>query len=117
VKRLFSLLLLATLLFQAAYAIAAPYCAHETNGPWHFGHHAHKHVQSGGDASDKQPDGESFGQHADCASCHLGSATFVVASFDQPQDRISDRVAQNEPASAHSLSPPRPERPKWSAAV
>lgn len=119
-KRLLALLLFAILPFQATYALASSYCAHESGAPWHFGHHQHQHkyAQDSGSLDDRSDgSGTSFGQHADCASCHLGVIGLVVAGFDPLIHELAEQVDSNELQSADSLPPPRPERPNWSAAV
>lgn len=102
--------------FQAAYALAANYCAHEPDAAWHFGHHQHKHAQ--GDTPDDHATGKlAAGDHADCVGCHVASVGLLVAQTITLNMSPAAISVAREPLDVHSLPPPRPERPQWFAAV
>lgn len=113
---MFALLLL-VLPFQAVWAAASAYCAHETSaaGSKHFGHHEHQHQAShdsvpAPDDAGGAPGTTSF--HGDCAACHLGCSavtpTLVVAAVTAPPGVQSPAAA----SSYTSYIPAGPERPE-----
>ncbi|RZS86573.1 hypothetical protein EV675_2620 [Pigmentiphaga kullae] len=109
-RRLFVLLLILLVPFQATWAVSARYCEHEAEQvvSSHFGHH--KHVHMGEDV--EQADGG--WSHADCMVCHLvaSHAVFPVLSL-APAGSVT--VALTAPANWLPLSGPvsQPERPQW----
>lgn len=117
-RRLLSIFLLALMLVQFSWALAASYCQHETGAvEMHVGHHEHKHRQAGETTNSGQESKVRFVSliDADCNVCHACSpavaacAVVVAASFWKPlfAPRIAD-LSLSAPS-------PRPERPNWVA--
>lgn len=101
-RRFLALLLLTILGLQSAVAIAARYCAHETeqSASAHFGHHEHQHpAQPSSDPESPQKDA-----HLDCAFCQLSAAQCLQG---QALDGLPGSVscALTEPPSARSPLP------------
>ena len=110
-RRMLAIFLAFALLFQFSWAVAAPYCEHESspNSAVHFGHHVHVHKSMDG----KKLPGGKLAQDDDCAFCHAGHpalmplvATVVAAA--QPA-----AVAFTEPSLGASAPPRPPDRPQW----
>ena len=109
--------MLVALPMQFAFAAAANYCKHETDGSKHVGHHDHQHKSAGGKVSPDPSDrdvqkGTGLGD-PDCEYCHLGAAhTFLQSSTassvvpEQPS-RIEARLRFG------SRDPDTLERPNW----
>ena len=110
-RRGFAFLLTVFLGFQALWAAAAPYCAHEAEPQrLHMGHHAHEHVSP--EAAQASPDDGLATSHADCHVCHGAHALALYADTPPPADLRA-------PLYSNGLSawPPAPvtlpERPNW----
>lgn len=112
--RLLLVFALIVLPLQIVWSAAAPYCAHETNSAAtrHFGHHEHRH--QGGDAKLVLDDdsGEEVGvYHADCESCHLGSASALPAPAFTVIESVPDEVEGGQGPAYQSHIPSGLERP------
>lgn len=110
-SRVLALVLAFALLFQLSWAVAAPYCGHETTpaAATHFGHHAHVH---------KSVDGEKHAAAAlavddDCGFCHAGHAAILPVVVDGVVAVPSAATSFPQP-SLHGSAPARaPDRPQW----
>ncbi len=108
------LLMLCLLPLQISWAVAADYCGHGKNeSGQHFGHHNDEYKLVTGNAdNDKQPTEESGYSHS---YSHLSGLLGLLSAFAaspptpslQPSLRLDERPYP-------SISPPQPERPKWS---
>ena len=80
-RRLFLILLLFAMPFQAAWAAGAAYCTHSEK-TMHPGHHTHKHASSTASASSTatQDDASPADPCNDCDACHHLSASAVLSS-------------------------------------
>lgn len=107
-RRWILIALLMVLPFQAVWAVAAPYCAHEQDiVATHVGHHEHQHrANVDGDSLPASAQGD-----ADCAICHLGSAATLPSALQvSPPPVVAQRLDYREPLYV-SLPPSGPERP------
>jgi len=111
-RRLFILLLIAFLPFQATWAAAAAYCLHETGAVVqdHFGHHEHVHHDTADRAEAKKA------VHTDCTVCHMIALQAVLngphaVSIGPPAHPRSPALPEFLAAAPVSL----PERPQWFA--
>lgn len=114
-KKLLSILLLVSLLFQASLAMALTYCQHEEGREaQHFGHHAHQHKASS-DEDDKS--NINMKMHPDCESCH--SSCFNVFFSSQQKLPFPDNASTFHTENTHYLSyiSDSLERPSWSCAA
>lgn len=114
-KRLFFILLMLVLPLQATWAAAGTYCSHEQgSAAQHFGHHAHQHQ-----APDKNDSGagSSTTFHADCASCHLGSAGAAASLLAVSSSIPAPPAISLEISFLPSIFLEGPERPKWASAA
>ncbi|KQQ86738.1 hypothetical protein [Massilia sp. Leaf139] len=66
-KRIFLIVLLVLLPLQFSWAIAGTYCAHEEAAAPHFGHHVHKHDDTGDDG---KHEAKKLQADPDCDYCH-----------------------------------------------
>jgi hypothetical protein len=111
-KRLLVVFLLLSLPLHFSWAVAAPYCQHESGkSAQHFGHHTHQHQASAdgnGDAG-KSP----LNMHGDCSICHLSCTAAAVAVL--PVSFIAPElfVIADPPDALLSIFLEGPERPKW----
>jgi len=82
-RRLFLILLLFAMPFQAAWAAGAAYCTHNEK-TMHPGHHTHKHASSTASSSSSsassQDDASPSDPCNDCDACHHLSASAVLSS-------------------------------------
>lgn len=110
-RRWLLILMLISVPFQMAWAVAAPYCAHEGNRvAQHFGHHEHSHKSA--DASPADDGSAASGSlHSDCGSCHLVNAGWIV---DPLMSVTLAKMTVRDYLGSRYLSriPPGPERPQ-----
>lgn len=112
-RRWLVVFLLLVLPLQFAWAVAAPYCAHEaaTAAGKHPGHHQHVH-QDGSDVTKAGDDGAGIGaSHTDCASCHAGAAATLPLPVADLTKAPRDVLHQQSPPRYRSHTPAGPERP------
>ena len=115
-KRLLVVVLLLTLPLHFSWALAAPYCQHESGKTvHHFGHHTHQHqasAQANGDAGHAP-----LIVHADCSICHLSVPAAAVSvqsvSFVAP----GSLAFADPPDALPSIFLERLERPNWVTVV
>lgn len=113
-RRLVLVCLLLMLPFQMVWGSAAPYCGHESSAlaKKHFGHHEHKHLANGEIASATGDTGDSGGiYHADCESCHLGTAAFMPVIFPVLAELPHGDFTEYQAFRYSSHIPPGPQRP------
>lgn len=112
-QRFLVLIMLCLLPLQISWAAVANYCGHEQDkAAQHFGHHDDEHKAfSAKSDPDKQPGKFDLGQD----HCHmsvfiglLNDATSHASVPPLPSLRCDERAYT-------SLSPGKPERPKWRA--
>ena len=112
-RRLFALLLIAFLPFQATWAAAAAYCQHETGtaAQAHFGHHEHVHADTGDNGGAKKA------VHADCAVCHMIALQAVLGGTPEMSGAGIAHDAQFPSLPVFLAAAPvsLPERPQWRA--
>lgn len=111
-RRWLVVFLLLVLPLQFAWAVAAPYCAHEAAAvaSKHPGHHQHVH-QGGSDIVKAGDDGAGIGaNHTDCASCHAAVAVLPVFAADLSM-APRDMLREPPPPRYRSHTPAGPERP------
>lgn len=108
-RHFFAVLMLLLLPLQAAWALAAAYCQHETApNAQHFGHHEHQHGAAGSCAPKAVGSVDS-----DCGFCH---AAFVMALpiTDLTLAAAPDDLPAPQPPPAATPAPhDPPERPDW----
>lgn len=119
-RRFLMFLLLAWLPLQSSWAVAAAYCAHESNPAQvqHVGHHEHHHGTAAAaddgahDASSKT--GLSVGDF-DCGCCHGACSGLLAAS--QPLSLTFTALPPLRAVADHEVAAPaaRPERPQWAS--
>jgi hypothetical protein len=118
-RRFLAVILLAMLPLQFSWAAVATYCAHESRGDGHFGHHEHRHHADAGSDAGLDAEADAAGDKApgaldlDCGQCHgqcsvmpTLSATVPGALATEPSRAFTDK-AGGAPV------PTRPERPQW----
>lgn len=128
-RRLFLIFLVVILPFQFAWAGAAAYCQHEetVRGAGHFGHHEHRHQNTGSTASNEvssEPGQDRAHQQvdtkdkltidSDCGICHIASVPFACAA--QTSTGIvarADAAPFHPPMRFASHSATAPDRPQW----
>jgi hypothetical protein len=144
-RRWLTVFLLILLPLQLSWAVAATYCAHETDPKVnHIGHHEHRHdkAEKASDASDASdalnasgdssapgerdsPDGTKIEQPGDkaltcvdddCGFCHLGHSQPVASTPIVLPAMTDPVVAGSVPDVWSSRGPDRRERPNWRAA-
>lgn len=111
-RRLFILLLIAFLPFQATWAAAAAYCQHETGtaAHAHFGHHEHVHADTGDQSGAKKA------VHGDCVICHMVALQAVLGDVPEvPRMGVSEAHSPLPPTFLATVPISRPERPNWRA--
>lgn len=111
-RRIFLVLLMLALPFQASWSVAAGFCQHEQGkAASHFGHHDHKnHDATNGDATDKY----SSQVDRDCGYHHQESPHWLP-TLNQTPDSFTESQNLN-PDIQLLLSEAiveRPERPNW----
>lgn len=110
-RRGFALVLTVFLCFQALWAAAAPYCAHEADPQrLHMGHHAHEHV--GPEAAPTLSDDGLATSHADCHVCHGAHALALQAGVPAATDPRA-RLHTSGPSAWPPAPATQPERPNW----
>lgn len=108
---------------QLTWAVAAPYCGHETTAAAadHIGHHEHQH-----DASVDAPQPANDDSRtaplldSDCAFCHLGASASVPAVIETIvlAPAFDFAIARVPAYLSHIPTPPeRPDRVSTTAAV
>ncbi len=109
-RRLFVILLIVLVPFQASWGASARYCEHESEQAVssHFGHHKHIHM---GEDSGKSDAGWS---HADCMACHLVASHAVFSAVAFVAASSAAFVLSGLPHWSPLPSPVfQPERPQW----
>ena len=117
VKKLLVIFLLVLLPIQFCWAVAAAYCQHEQGTTTHFGHHEHKHEAAQSDDDGSQNSLGTVQAHADCVSCHGTMAAITLIALPL-QPYVPAVIADDfNVVTIKTISPDRPERPKWALAV
>jgi hypothetical protein len=133
VRRFLIVFLLAMLPLQFSWAAVASYCAHETQGAGHFGHHEHDHAhhvsassdvgpaaaltpdasptpdETGGAEADKAPGAMDL----DCGHCHGTCCVMLPLPLGLPGALSTAPPGAALDETDGSQAPTRPERPQW----
>jgi hypothetical protein len=104
---------------QFSWAAVAVYCAHETQGAGHFGHHEHQHDADTGSLADPASDTDAAGKKTpgamdlDCGHCHGQWSVMLTLPVEPPGflSTAPPSASTTEAGGAHT--PTRPERPQW----
>lgn len=118
-RRWLTLMLLVFLPLQFSWSAAAAYCQHESAGAArHFGHHPHDHAAEAAKdagAKDEAHKAHKGGQpcDSDCAYCHLGSATALIADVLEPGTRQAALCAFEAEPPVSTRAPDQLDRPNW----
>ena len=119
-RRLVVIFLAFLVVFQASWAVAAPYCRHEgTSKATHLGHHPHEHAsvdaKKAADTPDGTVDSSLPGADSDCSTCHAATAALLFAA---PRV-VAEPLARERFVPPPSGAPPAPvtriDRPNWPA--
>jgi hypothetical protein len=102
---------------QFSWAVAASYCQHEQETTTHFGHHEHKHEGVQTDDGVSKNNITQTQAHPDCVSCH--GAVAAIAPMALALQLYAPAVIADDfnVVTIKTISPDRPERPKWALAV
>ncbi|RZL38374.1 MAG: hypothetical protein EOP35_05950 [Rubrivivax sp.] len=121
-RRWLTIFLLVLLPLQFSWGAAAAYCQHESAGAArHLGHHPHEHKAEVGKTS--LSDAAQLEAHkahkagqpcdSDCAFCHLGSATALIAALPAPPPQQASLIAPDDARAFSTRAPDLLDRPNW----